>query len=429
MITRITAGWQHAGRAATLAEHSRIYGPLPVRGRHGYTGAALADAVADAGLTGRGGAGFATGIKMRSVLSRRGPAVVIANGMESEPASQKDQALMARTPHLVLDGGALAAGAVGAGVVHVCLPSTRRWLADLISHAVSERQRVGLDRVHFEVHDIPQHYVASQETALVRWLNGGPAKPTVTPPLPAEKGVGRRPTLVDNVETLAHVALIARFGPDWFRRAGQQQAPGSMLVTVSGAVRAPGVYEIELATPVGEVLAMAGASDLAPAILLGGYFGTWHDPAAVAAVPMTHDDLARVGGSPGAGVVVVLPPGACVLAETARVLAYLAGQGAGQCGPCAFGLPAIADDFARLASGRTDDSVLLRLDRRLAMIPGRGACRHPDGAVRLAASALSAARADVHAHAGHRACVTARHGRPGRAVLPVPRPDSEREQQ
>jgi NADH:ubiquinone oxidoreductase subunit F (NADH-binding) len=347
---------------------------------------------------------------------------VVANGMESEPASEKDKALLARAPHLVLDGAVLAATAIGATAVHVCLPRSRDWLADIVRAAVAEREQAGVDPVRIELHDLPHHYVSSEETSIVHWLNGGEARPTAVPPRPYEKGVGGRPTLLDNVETLANVALIARFGPAWYRQAGLADAPGTMLTTVSGAVEAPGVYEIEVGTPMGDVLAMAGARPDTGPLLIGGYFGTWHDPASVAGLPMAATALRKVGASPGAGVLVALPPDACGLAETARVLAWLAGQGAGQCGPCVFGLPAIADDFAQLASGRPRGPVLERLDRRLSTVIGRGACRHPDGAVRLARSALAAFAADVKSHVSGRMCVSGRRGEQRGPVLPIPRP-------
>ena len=415
---RLTAGWQDSAGPASLREHLDRYGPVPQlgTGRRGV----LIDAVTQAGLTGRGGAGFPTGIKMRSVASRRGPAVVVANGMESEPASEKDKALLARAPHLVLDGAVAAATAVGAGSVHVCLPRSRDWLAGIVTDAVAERDRAGLDPVRIDVHDLPHHYVSSEETSVVQWLNGGEARPAAVPPRPFEKGVGGRPTLLDNVETLAHVGLIARFGPAWFRQAGQADAPGSMLTTVSGAVRAPGVYEVEAGTPVGEVLELSGLHADAGPLLIGGYFGTWHDLGAVAGLPLAATALRPAGASPGAGVLVALPAGACGLAETARVLAWLAGQNAGQCGPCVFGLPAIADDFSQLASGRPKGPVLDRLDRRLGTVIGRGACRHPDGAVRLARSALSAFAADVKSHVSRRVCLSARHGQQRGPLLPIP---------
>jgi NADH:ubiquinone oxidoreductase subunit F (NADH-binding) len=364
---------------------------------------------------------------MRAVAARGGSAVVVANGMESEPASSKDEALLSLAPHLVLDGAVLAAEAVGAQVVHLCLSRQRPRLIDQLLAAVADRERARMDPVPIGVHAVPHHYVSSEETALIRWLNGGEAKPVLAPPRPYERGVRRLPTLVDNVETLAHVALIARYGPAWFRQAGQPDAPGTMLVTVSGAVTYPGVREIELGTTVGDVLARSGAATEASAVLVGGYFGTWHDAHAVAAAAMTGDELRRLGASPGAGVLVALPAAACGLTETARVLAYLAGQSAGQCGPCVFGLSSIAEDFAQLAAGRPGGALFERLERRLGIIKGRGACRHPDGAIRLAASALITFAADASAHARHQPCAAARPGHRDHAVLPIPRSDPNEE--
>jgi len=402
-VTRLTAGWQETGRAATRREHIDRYGPLPPVGHRGP--GSLIDQVAAAGLTGRGGAGFPTGTKLKSVASGRGPAVVVANGMESEPASEKDQALLARAPHLVLDGIALAAEAVGAAEAHLCLAQDRDWLTAIVMAAVAERDRAGLDRIPVTVHTVPERYTASEESALVHWLNGGEAKPTKTPPRPFERGVGKRPTLIDNVETLAHVALIARYGARWFRQAGLAGAAGSMLATVTGAVARPGVYEVEAGALIGDVLALAGVEAGAPAVLVGGYFGTWHPVGEVQGLPLTKPGLDRVGGAPGAGILYVLRAEDCGLAEAARILRYLASQGAEQCGPCMFGLPAIAGDLSQLAAGRPDGDPLGRMQRRFGQISGRGACHHPDGAVRMAASALRAFAADAHAHARRRACL------------------------
>jgi len=260
------AGWRETGQAAALPEHLDRYGGLPLRGgsRSDQAGGRrrtpwLADAVTEAGLTGRGGGGFPTGTKMRAVAARtgtgRGGAIVVANGVESEPASSKDEALLSLAPHLVLDGAVLAAEAVGAREVHLCLSRLRPRLSGQLQAAVAERQQARMDPVPITVHTLPRRYVASEETALIRWLNGGEAKPVLTPPRPHERGVRRLPTLVDNVETLAHIALIARYGPVWFRQAGRPDAPGTMLVTISGDVSYPGVREIELGTPVGDVLA------------------------------------------------------------------------------------------------------------------------------------------------------------------------------
>jgi NADH:ubiquinone oxidoreductase subunit F (NADH-binding) len=423
---RLLAGWQETGGAAGLREHLGRYGRAPLRGgpRGGRPGP-LARMAAEAGLTGRGGAGFPTGTKLRAVAGQGRPAVAVANGMESEPASEKDQVLLSLAPHLVLDGLVLAAEATGAAEAHICLPRSRPWLVSQVEAAVAERARARLDPLPIQVHALPHYYVSSEETALVRWLNGGEAKPLGAQPRPFERGVGKRPTLIDNVETLAHLALIARYGPSWFRAAGPEDAPGTTLITVSGEVEVPGVYEVALGTTIGAALALAEPAGPAGAVLTGGYFGSWLEPDQALDLPLTAAALRQAGASLGAGVLAVLPARACGLRETARILAYLASQGAGQCGPCMFGLPAIAEDFGQLAAGRGGEAVLARLNRRLAVIPGRGACRHPDGAVRLAASALATFTADTHAHARRQPCRAARYGPPPRAVLPVPRPHAD----
>jgi NADH:ubiquinone oxidoreductase subunit F (NADH-binding) len=423
LLARLTLGWRDGDQPASLAEHARRYGELPETWHGRVAGHDLVEQVTAAGLTGRGGAGFPTGVKMRAVAQHRGPAVLVANGMESEPASEKDQALLARAPHLVLDGIELAAGAAGATAAYLCLPRPRPWLTDIVLRALEERQGAAIDRVPVEVHELPHHYVSSEETSLVHWLNGGEARPTAIPPRPFERGVRKRPTLIDNVETLAHIALIARYGPAWFRQAGQPDAPGTLLTTVSGAVDEPGIYEIAGGTRVGDVLAAAGASPDVEAVLIGGYFGTWHPVAQVASLSYTKSGLAPAGAAPGAGVLFALPPDGCGLSEAARILRYLADEGAQQCGPCIFGLPAIAGDLTQLAAGRPDGDPLQRLQRRFRQISGRGACRHPDGAVRMAASALTAFAADAHAHSRRRPCIASgpgRRGQPRKFSLPVP---------
>jgi NADH:ubiquinone oxidoreductase subunit F (NADH-binding) len=265
--------------------------------------------------------------------------------------------------------------------------------------------------------------VASEQSSIVRYLNGGPGQPSFSPPRPHERGVHGKPTLVHNVETLAHLALIARHGARWFRGAGLPSATGSMLVTVSGAVTRPAVYEIEMGTTAGEVIMLAGGpAERLQGLLVGGYFGAWLPAEAAWPVPMTHASLKAAGGALGAGIVVALPAAACPIAETARVVRYLAEESAGQCGPCRLGLPALADAVADLAfsGGRergTDDIAAL-----LPLVQGRGACRHPDGVAQLVRSLLIAFPADVHWHEWQGACEGVR--RP--PLLPLP-PDAERD--
>lgn len=389
---RLLAAWRETGRAADLAAHHARYGPLPL----GDAGDLIA-AVERAGLRGRGGAGFPTARKLRSVAAGRGRPTVVVNACEGEPVSDKDRTLLSLVPHLVFDGAVLAAHALAADEIILCLDAEDP-LADAVFAALAERTA---DRVRTSVRLVPHRYVASEESALVNLINTGDARPTTKPPRPDERGVGGRPTLVSNAETFAQLALIARFGPDWFRTQGTAESSGTTLVTLSGAVMSAGVYEVGLGAPIGRVLASATPDPAAQAVLVGGVGGAWLPLPFAAGVPLAHRQLTDVGAALGVGALFVLRRAACGLAETARIMHYLAAESAAQCGPCMFGLPALANDMTTLARGERVDE---RLWRRLDVIAGRGACRHPDGAVRVARSALHTFAADVREHLAGRPC-------------------------
>ncbi|WP_116204641.1 NADH-ubiquinone oxidoreductase-F iron-sulfur binding region domain-containing protein [Amycolatopsis circi] len=410
---RLLAGWLETRRSAGLSEHRARYGPLPVERYGDRNGRARLLATVDAaGLRGRGGAGFPAGRKLRAVARGRRP-VVVVNGCEGEPVSGKDHALLTVAPHLVLDGAVLAAAATDATEIILCVHRDDP-IAAPVAEALAERPS---GEIPVRLVRVPGRYVASEESALVHFLETGDARPTAKPPRPFERGVRGRPTLIDNVETLAHLALIARYGAEWFRGCGTKDSPGTTLVTVGGSVTRPGVYETALGAPVAEILDQAGGPAERPqAILFGGYGGTWLPAPTAVHTRLSDEDLRAAGAALGVASLTVLPARACGLAETARVLRYLAGESARQCGPCMFGLPAIADDFTALVlGGRAAAQAERRLRSRLSIIPGRGACAHPDGAVRLAASAMRCFAPDLRAHLAGRPCAGAAH-----PALPLP---------
>jgi len=248
----------------------------------------------------------------------------------------------------------------------------------------------------------------------VHWLSGGESKPTFTPPRPFERGVGGRPTLVNNVETLAHLALVARFGAAWYRAIGTADDPGSTLVTVTGDVSRPGVYEVALGSAVESALAAAIPTGSPQAVLVGGYSGTWLPAGALGGIGVDSASLRRVGAVLGCGTLSVLGPGACGLQETAAVARWMAGQSAGQCGPCAHGLPAMADAFDALVRGERRPAAQRRLAQLFETVAGRGACHHPDGVIRMARSALAVFAGEIERHRRHGPC------RQAHTVLPVP---------
>ncbi len=401
-----------------MDEHLERFGPVPWS--NFPSSSDLIEWVEASGLRGRGGAGFPTATKMSAVAAGRSQPVIVANGAEGEPASQKDRLLLTSAPHLVLDGAALAGAALNARQVLICVKSDAGDAWASLEAALQERERAGGDPVDLQLAEVSGRYVAGEESALVNELNGGPPKPTFVPPRPFERGVGRRPTLVHNVETFAHLALIGRFGPAWFRELGTAADPGTQLVTLSGAVENPGVYEIAGGTDLTSLVEAAGGTS-APvqAFLIGGYSGTWFAGGLAPKLRLAHAELRAMGGSLGPGIVIALPVGACAAAETARVTRYLADESAGQCGPCVFGLDAVARTMEEIAAGTSPPLATGLIEHWSSAIAGRGACRHPDGALRMVMSSLKTFAEEIANHEAGRPCAV----EPAmRDLLPMPSP-------
>jgi NADH:ubiquinone oxidoreductase subunit F (NADH-binding) len=407
LLSGITRG------ALDLEGHEAVHGPLPQsegRGRLRRHGSGmLIEEVARAGLLGRGGAAFPAARKLNAVAAVRGKAVVVANGAEGEPASSKDHTLLELLPHLVLDGATAAAEAVGADQAIIAVCELAGACADSVARAIAEREAAGLAGGRgrgrapaLALVTVPGHYVAGQENALINYINGGPALPTFTPPMAFERGVARRPTLVSNVETLAHMALIARHGGPWFRELGAPAQPGSALVTLSGPVAHPGVYEIEVGSSLSSLLqAGGGASTRLRGVLLGGYAGAFIGAERIGHLALSDENLASHGARLGAGVVALISEDACPVAETVRLGQWLAGQSTGQCGPCIQGLPSLAEALAGLARGERQGQ---RIEQLAALSARRGACGHPDGSVNVLLSAIEAFGEDFVDHAAHGHC-------------------------
>jgi NADH:ubiquinone oxidoreductase subunit F (NADH-binding) len=378
---RLLAGRDLTMGAEGLAEHVRRLGPLPIAGR------SLIDLVAASGLTGRGGADYPVGLKWQSIAAApKGSAVILVNGAEGEPRSKKDRLLMTTRPHLLLDGAFLAANALGAKRVVLYIGEEHHAARHAVYAALAER--TDDERRMVRAVAAPARYVAGTSSAAVHLVNAGIATPTSNPPTPHERGVDGDPTLVHNVETLAHVALLAR----------SRDVTGTLLITVAGAVARPGVLEVETGTTIAEVVEMAGgATERSRAVLLGGYFGNWIDSGAALTLPIDPQALGARGLSLGCGVIGLLPASRCAVCEVAGIMRYLAGESSAQCGPCFFGLRALADACGRISEVGSNADDLRRMQRWSGDVPGRGGCHHPDGAVMFLQSALHTF-ADEFAH-------------------------------
>jgi NADH:ubiquinone oxidoreductase subunit F (NADH-binding) len=392
------------GHPTDLAGHVASLGavPLPIRRDQRWL-EGFVTALETSGLAGRGGASFPASIKLNVAVAGCTGGTVVVNGMEGEPASDKDKILLIRSPHLVLDGAQLLAAACSARRVTVCVPAGRDQVAAAVGAAMAERANTAHSPLPEALVRPPDRFVAGEESALARWVDAGQSLPSFRPDKGKALRIGRRAALVHNAETLAHIAMIARAGADAFRARGVAEDPGTSLVTISGAVEHPGVVEVDRGMPLLDIANRAAPVGPPRALLVGGYGGSWVGPAHFT-TPYASLSLRTIGATAGVGVIVVLGQEACGLMESARVAHFLAGQSAGQCGPCVYGLPAIADDMVRLAWGQADPALLTRLDNRLDQVSGRGACRHPDGAVALVRSALHVFAADANTHARGSPC-------------------------
>jgi NADH:ubiquinone oxidoreductase subunit F (NADH-binding) len=385
MTTTTTTGSARrllGGVLTDAARHESTHGPLPHLGLE-----ELLELIEASGLTGRGGAGFPTSIKVRAVASGVRRPVVVGNAMEGEPLSHKDAVLLDRSPHLVLDGLQVLARALRAKRAVLAVGPE----IDAGPAKVAARGRRGIEVAHLR-----GGFVAGQETALVSQLNGRPALPRDPFTRVTESGVDGRPTLVLNAETLAQVALIARHGAAWFRSVGTPDDPGTSLFTVSGAVARPGVVEAARGSRLSEVLEATEPRQPA-AVLVGGYHGAWV-PASHVDVRLTRSDLSPWNAAVGAGVLHVIDDRSCPLRFAAEVADYLAGESAAQCGPCINGLPQMAADLHRLAACVRDPRLPDAVARMAALVKGRGACAHPDGTARFVGSTLEVFRDHTAAH-------------------------------
>lgn len=341
-------------------------------------------------LRGRGGAAFPFVTKLKIAASGgRGKRAVVVNLSEGEPASAKDAALALTRPHLILDGAAVAARALGCREVWVALPGERPAVVAQLRLAIAERD----DDLRWRTQVGEQHFVAGQSRAVIELLAGRTNKPVTSWKPEAVDGHRGRPTVLSNAETWAQLGRLALLGLEAFRALGTTAEPGSTLLTLGERGATPTVLEVGYGTSWTDVLPerLQGRR-----YLIGGFHGTWATWEALASTTVSVRGLRAQGLLLGAGVVFATASDECPVVFTTQVIDYLAGQSAGRCGPCLNGLPALATALHAVRSGSGDVDEVQRLS---TLVSGRGACAHPDGTVRLVASLLACFPEEIAAHA------------------------------
>ncbi|MGH9276407.1 MAG: NADH-ubiquinone oxidoreductase-F iron-sulfur binding region domain-containing protein [Acidimicrobiales bacterium] len=369
--------------------------------------AALLDELDASGLRGRGGAGFPTGTKWRTVLASRSdamPATVVVNAAEGEPGTFKDRAILRANPYHVLEGALIAARVVGADTVIVALKASFADELERVHRAIGEVVEAGwCEGIDLKVVEGPGEYLYGEETALLEVIDGRAPLPRIAPPYRhgvdelvedegdvdsgsglaapiemASEALGNEvpPTLVDNVETLANVPMLARKGADWFRQVGTAESPGTIVCTITGRVARPGVGEVALGTTLREaIIEIAGGPVDGHTIsaLLPGVSSAFIPPESLD-TPMTYEALAAIGSGLGSAGFVVLDDTDDVVAAAAGVSRFLAIESCGQCTACKQDGVVMSELLCQLGRSEADQNDLEALMHRCSTVTDGARC-------------------------------------------------------
>lgn len=359
--------------------------------------AAVREAIRLADLRGLGGSGFPVWRKWDAVAaeSPKPDKYLVVNGNEDEPGTYKDRLLLEETPHQVIEGALVAAVAVGANrIVFYVNPELTLSLAALETAIEQWRASGLLDLASsalgkpLELTLLPGsgHYIGGEETAAMEWIEGKFPFPRGKPPYPAQVGVHGCPTLINNVETLAHVSHIVAHGADWFRALGKSPGTGTKLYSLSGDVLHPAVYELPMGTTLRELIYVHGGGLLSgkplKAVFTGGPSCTLLAPDDLD-VKMDFDSLRARGGSLGTGAMIVISEGTGIVKRVAEYMRFFAHSSCGQCMSCKTGTATMSLLLDRIDTGRGTAADLATLENLCAMLPGTGRCHLISGVVQL----------------------------------------------
>jgi NADH-quinone oxidoreductase subunit F len=347
----------------------------------------LVKIVSDAGLRGRGGAGFPTGKKWQFTREAAGePRYLVLNGGEDEPGSKKDRVLLENLPHLVLEGTILAAYAIDAAKAYLYINARYDAALKSIDDALAEAKAAGywgsnvlgsVFSLGIEVVAAPHNYVAGEDTAVLEVIEGKKPLPRQKPPFPVTVGLFGKPTSVNNVETLANVAPIVLKGADWYRKFGTAESSGTMIFSLNDDVNRPGVYELPFGTPLRYLIEECGGG------IKGGKKIKAIMPAAPSSAflpvdkldtPLDHKSMRDAGSALGCGVVKLVAEGSCIVEELVKIADFFAAESCGQCPACRMETNTLAMMTKKVQAGQGGPPILEQFGKILAFNKGKGFC-------------------------------------------------------
>jgi NADH-quinone oxidoreductase subunit F len=341
---------------------------------------------------------------------------VVLNGGEDEPGSKKDRLLLENLPHLVIEGVILAAYAVGAGKAYLYINRLYEAAARSISEAMEEVKRKGYwgkgifgssFSIDLALVSAPSDYVAGEDTAVLEVIEGRKPWPRQKPPFPATAGLFAKPTVINNVETLANVPPIVANGAHWYRTFGTQESPGTMLFSLNEEVKRPGIYELPFGTPLRYLIEECGGGlkngKAIKAILPGGPSSAFLTPDKID-VPLDHQSLRTAGSSIGCGVVQLLPDGECLVEKTLEIADFFARESCGQCPACRMETNMLATMLKKIQQGQGGEALLDQFGKVIAFNKGKGFCNLINMPGPPIESALKLFRPDFEHHLSQGRC-------------------------
>jgi NADH-quinone oxidoreductase subunit F len=398
---------------------------LGLDGQAAWTQDQVIACLKESGLRGRGGAGFPTGLKW-SFMPRlfNGQKYLVCNSDEGEPGTCKDRDILEFNPHIVIEGMAVAAYAMGITVGYNYIHGEIFQTYERFEVALVEARNAGflggrIQGSDFSFQLYAAHgfgaYICGEETALLESLEGKKGQPRFKPPFPASFGVYGKPTTINNTETFAAVPWIIRNGGAAYLACGKPNNGGTKIFSVSGDVALPGNYEVPMGTPFSKLLELAGGvqGGALKAVIPGGSSAPVLPASVMMDITMDYDAIAKAGSMLGSGAVIVMNDTRCMVKSLQRLSAFYMHESCGQCTPCREGTGWLSRMVDRIETGHGKPSDMDLLDSVAENIMGRTICALGDAAAMPVRGMLKHFRAEFEHHITHKTCMVSSHAPAG----------------